>query len=490
MKTLLEVIDRFGLTLRAGARGADRPVRWAYLSESAGTVPWLIGGELVLTSGTALDPADEHAQRRYVQELAAVGVAGIGFGVGPAHRRIPAGLLDAAEGAGLTVAEVPPQLPLDEIAVRVTAGLMRIDAAESRQLASGIAALTSAARLGGPEGIVTVLAERVSGWAVLLDRLGRVRASVGAARVHLDDARAIAFRQTRRIRHPGLAAHPVGAADAPKALLVVSARPDTISLARQLGTHAAALIDLVLHPNAGDDLSDLARRDVVDVLLSGDEVLARTIGRRWGLTTEPLVVGKLRSRSRALLLGDIALRWASDVGIPPVLSEQDSAVIVVLSAESADAWAERVARAVRHESVPARCGLGLPQPVSQLATSHSQADLALSVAVADSMAVARFGELPTSRFLLERGAAIIAFIQPLQPLLDARQPGEHLLRSLQVFLAENGNWEAAAAQLNVHRHTLRHRIQRVEQLTGLSMAKSEDRFVAWLALRAHTGQQA
>lgn len=490
MKTLREIVDRFGLPVRAGQRVIDRPVRWVYLMESTGAMPWLLGGEFVLTSGSALDSVHEGSQRRYIEQLAEAGVAGIGFGIGLAHPAIPPPLLEAAEKAGLPVIEVPPQLPLEEIAVSMTADLLRVDAAESHRLASGIVALTDVARSGGPQGIVTVLAERISGWAVLFDRLGRVRASVGAARVHLDDARATAFRQSRRIRHPDLAAYPVGAADTPKARLVVSARPDTISLARQLAVHAATLIDLVLHPNVGDDLSDLARRDAVDVLVSGGEALARTIARRWGLTTEPLVVGKLRSRSRALLLGDVALHWASDVGIPPVLSERDSAVTLVLTAESADEWAKRVTRAVRSEGVPARCGLGMPQPITHLAVSHAQADVALSVAVADNMAVAHFAELPTSRFLLHRGPldVTIALTQPLRALLDAGQPGEQLLNSLQMFLAENGNWEAAASQLNVHRHTLRHRIQRVEQLTGLSMAKSEDRFVAWLALRAHAQQ--
>jgi PucR family transcriptional regulator, purine catabolism regulatory protein len=489
MKTLRDVIERFGLPVRAGAGGADRPVRWVHLSESTGTVPWLLGGELVLTTGTGLDPAREHDQRRYVALLASAGIAGLGFAIGPVHRSIPRPLLDAAEAAGLPVLEVPARLPLDEIVVTVTAGLLRIDAAESRRLATGIVALTSAARMAGPQGIVTALAERIAGWAVLLDRLGRVRASVGAAQVHLDDARATALRQTRRIRHPDLQVHPVGAADTPKAHLVISARPGTVSLARHLGAHAAVLIDLVLHPNAGDDLSELARRDAVDVLLSRDGALARTIAGRWGLAAEALVVGRVRSRSRALLLGDIALHWANDIGVPPVLSEQDSAVTVVLSAESAGDWAGRVTRAVRDEGVPARCGLGTPQPIQGLVTSHSQADLALSVAIADGMPVARFDELPTSRFLFHGAPDVmIAFTQPLRPLLDGGQPGEQLLNSLQVFLAENGNWEAAAAQLNVHRHTLRHRIQRVEQLTGLSMAKSEDRFTAWLALRAHTRQ--
>ena len=44
--------------------------------------------------------------------------------------------------------------------------------------------------------------------------------------------------------------------------------------------------------------------------------------------------------------------------------------------------------------------------------------------------------------------------------------GDELLRSLDVFIEHNGHWEKAANALYCHRHTLRYRIRRVEQLTA------------------------
>ena len=44
--------------------------------------------------------------------------------------------------------------------------------------------------------------------------------------------------------------------------------------------------------------------------------------------------------------------------------------------------------------------------------------------------------------------------------------GDELVRSLDVFIEHNGHWEKAAAALYCHRHTLRYRIRRIEQLTG------------------------
>ncbi len=62
--------------------------------------------------------------------------------------------------------------------------------------------------------------------------------------------------------------------------------------------------------------------------------------------------------------------------------------------------------------------------------------------------------------------------------------GGELLRSLEAFLEHNGQWEGAARELYCHRHTLRYRIRRVEELTGRDLSSARDRIEFWLALRA------
>ena len=57
------------------------------------------------------------------------------------------------------------------------------------------------------------------------------------------------------------------------------------------------------------------------------------------------------------------------------------------------------------------------------------------------------------------------------------------MRSLESFIECNGQWEKAARQLYCHRHTLRYRIRRVEELTGRSLDSARDRIDFWLALR-------
>ena len=46
------------------------------------------------------------------------------------------------------------------------------------------------------------------------------------------------------------------------------------------------------------------------------------------------------------------------------------------------------------------------------------------------------------------------------------------MRSLEAFIEENGQWERAARRLYCHRHTLRYRIRRVEELTGRNLGSA------------------
>jgi purine catabolism regulator len=61
--------------------------------------------------------------------------------------------------------------------------------------------------------------------------------------------------------------------------------------------------------------------------------------------------------------------------------------------------------------------------------------------------------------------------------------GDELMRSLEAFIECNGQWERAAQRLYCHRHTLRYRIRKVEELTGRDLANARDRIEFWLALR-------
>jgi DNA-binding PucR family transcriptional regulator len=66
---------------------------------------------------------------------------------------------------------------------------------------------------------------------------------------------------------------------------------------------------------------------------------------------------------------------------------------------------------------------------------------------------------------------------------DARRQSQ-LVETLDRFLSSGCRWQRTAAELHVHVNTLRHRLARVEQLTGRDLGSMEDRVDLWIALRS------
>jgi purine catabolism regulator len=155
--------------------------------------------------------------------------------------------------------------------------------------------------------------------------------------------------------------------------------------------------------------------------------------------------------------------------------------------------AEAVAEAVLARGRGARFGLGMPEADPRgLRRAYQEARFALEAAAPGpgdrGPLVATVDDLGSHRLLLARqeDAALEAISRGLLgPLADYdhRQHGD-LVASLRAYLEHNGNWEAAARALGVHRHTLRYRVRRVAELTGRDLDRAGDRVEFWLALQA------
>ena len=59
MLSVRELIGDLDVELLAGEAQLDTPVRWVHISELPDPTPWLSGGELLLTTGMALESEDE-----------------------------------------------------------------------------------------------------------------------------------------------------------------------------------------------------------------------------------------------------------------------------------------------------------------------------------------------------------------------------------------------------------------------------------------------
>ena len=101
--------------------------------------------------------------------------------------------------------------------------------------------------------------------------------------------------------------------------------------------------------------------------------------------------------------------------------------------------------------------------------------------------IATYKELGSFQLLLslQDDEALRLFCDSILGPIEAGEGhyGGELMRSLEAFIEENGQWERAAKRLYCHRHTLRYRIRRVEELTGRNLSSARDRIEFWLALR-------
>jgi len=279
--------------------------------------------------------------------------------------------------------------------------------------------------------------------------------------------------------------------------------------------------------------------DFLDALLegelSGEETRRRL--RFLGLGQSPavavLVAHATEAPGRALAPGGAteALRRLVEDRLsrkpaPYVASVHEDQVVALFEAgdpAAARDTAEAVAEGVAAKGVVARFGLGTPASDPRaLRRTYQEARFALAAAataeapprpegsgaprrgapvgregsgeprrgapVAPVGRVASVEDLGSHRLLLalQEDAALEALSRGLLAPLrayDRRQHGD-LVASLRTFLEHNGNWEAAARALGVHRHTLRYRIRRVAELTGRDLESAGDRVEFWLALQA------
>ncbi|MBA0051850.1 PucR family transcriptional regulator [Streptomyces sp. AJS327] len=132
-------------------------------------------------------------------------------------------------------------------------------------------------------------------------------------------------------------------------------------------------------------------------------------------------------------------------------------------------------------------GVSAPAGLPAIAMAFKQADQALSVARRRGIPLVEHEEVAAGSVLpLLADDAVRAFADGLLRSLrehDAHGRGD-LVASLRAWLSRHGQWDAAAAELGVHRHTLRYRMRRVEEILGRSLDDPDVRMELWLALKA------
>jgi purine catabolism regulator len=523
MLTVRGLVSEMGLEFTSGDAGADAPVRWVHITELPDPTPWLSGGELLLTTGIQLDT--EKRQREFVRLLSGHHLSGLGFGTGFDHATVPAGLVEEAEELGFPVFEVPYELPFIALTEKAFTRLVN---EQYEVLQRGIAIHKRLERLvleeSGLDEVVRALAAATGGAVCVLSGRGDTISSKAFRRELPADAveqvRHEVIRRGEELSgegaraadnaefapdHPDIAGRslvlPVSlrGRGAPQAWLV--AARDTGGLGdfeRLILQQAVTVVALELMRQRA--MRDTERRLAGDVLaealtgrLSEEELAMRLRPFGIGHSAAALVFSANEGPPPPQAEGELD-RFLADAGIGALVATRERLLCAVVDArEGVDpvALASRARDAIGGETPALRAAASRAAPVGALRRTFHEARCALEAAAlanGSSPAVASYRDLGAFQLLLslqDDDALRLYCDSVLGPLEDASgEYGDELIRSLEAFIEQNGQWEKAARELFCHRHTLRYRIRRVEQLTGRDLSNARDRIEFWLALRA------
>ena len=495
-------IPELGLTPVVTPGGASPEIRWAHVSELVDPSPWLLGKELLLTTGFAL-ANEATAWDEYCGRLKNAQVSVIGMSTGPSlpYPSIPSGLVAAAERHGLALLHVPHDTLMQSVVQKVSDALHHAANQDLVRSFSVQRQLSEAASsTGGPDRIVEVLARVLGFQSVVLDERLRILArSSPAAEDRVapirDELRArlregLRWSISEEGQEDSLVVLPLGTEGRLSGILTCS-KPGALSVHDRaaLGL-AASLLGILLERRMA---AQKHRRMLESQLLSGLLADSGTVSdvQRY-LAQHGIEADHVEVLSTALPSDEADY----DQFIAEVLELCDE----VLATRTADGCIFALVNARVPLAAPlrelvqalglGRSGLGERRPLPGIAESLSQARFARTVAISRDLPLLERVDTGGYRALMQMGdpEARHRFADSvLAPLDEADRGGRgELVKTVRAYVTALGNHEATAEALGVHRHTVRARVTRIMQLTGRNLAHPEDFLELWLAIECRT----
>jgi purine catabolism regulator len=531
------------LNLLAGGGGLAREVRWAHVIELADPVPWLRGGELVLTVGLGL-PADPEGQRAYVRRLADAGCAGLGFPPGEIMAELPPAVLRAGDDLDFPVIAARPPTPFVAITEAVAQWYAEARSRDVRKVIAVQDATARAALRSGVAGVLRELAAGTGAEALVVTARGNPRAVAPAGErpwhaavidaVSGDD-RAAPARGALSLRHDDLDVHvqSLGFSHPPAADRRTPARAERAretpatdrrdrGAARQSLSPLLGWLAVACPAPLTEQVRMLANHTACLLGLEFEGVRAARAGaqeQRAALFAAALDGGIPAPESERLLPlppapYEVVVARAEEITPRALSSPALDALGDILSGPVAErATAERLVVCPRPEGLVIvlpdrrpRLGAALTarlraltgRPITAGAVrARDRARLPSAISSAAALAgrghpgYAHADDLDAWSLLEESLDAdgIRRFTDNVLERLrdhDTRAAGRStsgsLLTCLRAYLDAGANLEAAAQKLGVHRNTLRTRLRTAERVSGRSLDRPRDRLELWLAV--------
>ncbi|HSM57476.1 MAG TPA: PucR family transcriptional regulator ligand-binding domain-containing protein [Candidatus Sulfomarinibacteraceae bacterium] len=520
--------------LVAGEAGLDNEINWVHIVDLPDAhYEWSRNGVLLLTAGYGLRD-DEARQAALVPHLVEKGFAGMVLSTGHYFEHAPPQMRRSADELNFPLIETPPDLLFIEITESVLQRIVNRQYMLLQQSGSIHRQLTELVLQGGDLDDLALALARILGRAITIeDPAFRILASAQEGAVDEARERSVANGRTtptvaQRLLERGIYTRllqkmgPLQVAPMPDLGMTMERIVAPIIVAHEIYgyiwiiageraltpldelavEHAATVAALILFKEqAVRDAEEALRGDFLEQLLRGEPFptgfaeQARRVGYQPVHPHQVLLIhGPAKSGGSPQSLRDEVQQWLAQRGRRPLLVWRERLLVALLdTAESGDerALAKDLIADLSHPACPLLVAAGTVQQPGRngVARSYEEAQEALQVARAlgQEEGVVAFDELGVLHWLNHLPDAVAgdnAFLQHVRALAayDEERDGE-LVKTLEAYLDHGGSLVDAAAALYVHRNTLLHRIERIEELRGLDLRDPLQRLNLHVALK-------
>lgn len=510
-----------GSCVVAGKDGLDREIRWAHPVDIPHASEWVRGGELLLTTFYGLRD-DPEAQIHLCAELAEKGLAGMVVAIGGYLDAVPDAIRAAADAAHFPIIEMPWDVPFEDVVRAISEQIINEQYQLYKQSLAIHGSLTRLVLDGGSLQDVAQELCKLLQRPVEIDDLSFSMLAAAGSENEIDESRRAALREGRsapmlleHLRRSGVLPR-VRTSFAPERIdpdestsaygmtmarilapivvarkiygyvWIIAGRRDLEPLDFHAIEHAATVAALILfRDQTGRQAEERAESRILSRLLAEDARIDNTLREeagRFRLRLEAphaiIVIDPGANEVRAVELA--ARNAVRRAGLAAAMGERAGRVVVLVESARSEAIID-LGQRILSEALPLedtiRVGaspLHEDAATLQRAYEHALESLALLPALGDDRRIAHFEELGILHWLHAVPQDLLAenaFARSIQRLADHdRARGAELLHTLEVFLECDGNSVRAAEKLIVHRHTLKYRLQRIEELCEVDLS--------------------
>ncbi|MFM0165926.1 PucR family transcriptional regulator ligand-binding domain-containing protein [Paraburkholderia sediminicola] len=494
----------------AGQENLQREITWVHMVDHPDIVNWVKPGELLLTTGYNW-PNDAQTSRTLVRELSEVGLAGVVLAVPHFRKHFPPEAIDEARSVGLPLLELPWDVQFSQVTHEILAKIINFQAEIIERSEQLHRALTNAAvtakslsdiadtlhKLVGREVTFTNLSGRLLGTSSseieaasleqqFITSLSNFPIDAGLSQRPTRIQFRLGERTIYRLRLP------VRLHDSLVAVIWLDLEDSEVDeLDVRAMEHASVVAALhLMHQQQLAQQEDRLGYALVAGLLDGEftatpSALERAKVCGWSQTSPYRICGILLDEPIPLTTEGLNRRerWVDALKYQLRSAGQPELIAIWLNQLKFILPAEASPEAVWEPISDQRAAIAISRVhtgIEGMATGSKDVDALLPTLRPGRLH--RFDEILFPRALLGDANARDMLIERLVIPLVKRPRGESLLETLCALADEGFQLVNAARSLSIHISTMRYRLQRIEEILGVTLEDPKVRFQVQVAM--------